>query len=465
MISVSGRKWQEIFLDKRLIDKVKIDNNFSDIQAKIVLSRNFTENEIYSINNNVNFSNPFYYKDDFLNCCKILKKHIKKKNKILVIGDYDVDGCVSTSLLIFFLSKLSITSSFYIPDRINDGYGLNLQLIKKLVKKENPKLVILVDCGSNSNKEIKYLNSLHIESIIIDHHNINKPYPKSTVLVNPKKECDYENYNYLCTAFLTYLFLDLFIKKNNIDASIEKFLIYVVMATVTDVMPMRNINRFLSISVLRKFNLDENFIIKKFFELKKIKRRINMEDLGYFLGPILNSVGRLDNANKVVKLLTTSNKSIQINLINEFYQLNNRRKDFENKNMRLLDIDKLNKQDEIIFVYRNNIPEGIIGIIASRIKDYFNKPCIVLTSSRNMIKGSARSTKDFDIGIYINKAVQANILHSGGGHNLAAGVQLNKKNLQKFQKYLNTIYKKKKIIIIIMNTFIKSLLILQIKTY
>ncbi len=444
MISVSGKKWQETLVDKRLIDKVRIDTKLSEIQAKVIISRNFSEKEIFSINNDVIISNPFLSKNDFITCNKILKKHIKKKNKILVIGDYDVDGCVSASLLIYFLKKISVKSRFYIPDRINDGYGISLQLIKKLVLKEKPKLVILVDCGSNSNDEINYLNNLGIESIIIDHHNINRPYPKSTVLINPKKECDYENYNYLCASFLTYLFLDLFIKKNSLNISIEQFLIYVIMATVTDVMPIRNINRFLSISVLKKFDLNNDFIIKKFFEIKKIKKRINIEDLGYFLGPILNSVGRIDNANKVVELLTSSNKSIQANLIKEFYLLNNKRKDFENKNMELLNFDKLNEKDKIIFVYKSNIPEGIIGIIAARLKDYFDKPCVVLTSSGNKIKGSARSTKDFDIGIYINKAVQENILLSGGGHNLAAGVQLNKKNLQNFQNYLNSIYKRKK---------------------
>lgn len=444
MISVSGKKWQETLVDKRLIDKVRIDTKLSEIQAKVIISRNFSEKEIFSINNDVIISNPFLSKNDFITCNKILKKHIKKKNKILVIGDYDVDGCVSASLLIYFLKKISVKSRFYIPDRINDGYGISLQLIKKLVLKEKPKLVILVDCGSNSNDEINYLNNLGIESIIIDHHNINRPYPKSTVLINPKKECDYENYNYLCASFLTYLFLDLFIKKNSLNISIKQFLIYVIMATVTDVMPIRNINRFLSISVLKKFDLNNDFIIKKFFEIKKIKKRINIEDLGYFLGPILNSVGRIDNANKVVELLTSSNKSIQANLIKEFYLLNNKRKDFENKNMELLNFDKLNEKDKIIFVYKSNIPEGIIGIIAARLKDYFDKPCVVLTSSGNKIKGSARSTKDFDIGIYINKAVQENILLSGGGHNLAAGVQLNKKNLQNFQNYLNSIYKRKK---------------------
>ena len=121
-----------------------------------------------------------------------------------------------------------------------------------------------------------------------------------------------------------------------------------------------------------------------------------------------------------------------------------KRKDFENRNMELLNFDKLNEKDKIIFVYKSNIPEGIIGIIAARLKDYFNKPCVVLTSSGNKIKGSARSTKNFDIGVYINKAVQENILLSGGGHNLAAGVKLNKGNLQNFQNYLNSIYKRNK---------------------
>ena len=455
MISVSGKNWEEVLINKRILEKVKIDHNLSDIFAKIIISRNFSSSEIYSIENKITITNSFNKNEDFLISSKILTKHILKKNKILVIGDYDVDGCVSTSLMINFLNKSSALSSYYIPDRIKDGYGASLKLLKKLIVKEKPKLIIMLDCGSNANETIKYLNKLEIESIIIDHHNINKPYPKSSGLINPKKDCNYQNLSLLCSAFLTYLFLDYCIKKNNSKVLIKDNLIYVLIATITDVMPLREINRYLSINILKNFNLNKNFILKSFFDIHKVKKKLDIDDLGFFIGPILNSAGRINNADKVVKLLTTQKESTKKKIISELYNLNLKRKDIEFINLRKININKVNKKKEIIFIYNQTFPEGIIGILASRIKDYFNKPCVVFTLSGNKIKGSARSTPDFNIGEFIDKGVKSKILVSGGGHNLAAGVLLEKHNLEIFQTFLNNVYKKNNILT--KNTYISKI--------
>ena len=134
----------------------------------------------------------------------------------MIIGDYDVDGIVSTSLFIKFLKILDYPYEFYIPDRFKDGYGASLKLIERLVKKQ-PKLIIMLDCGSNSIEAVEFLNSNKINCIIIDHHEIHKPYPKTKNLINPKKECSYENFNYLCSASLTYFFIDFFLKKKKIE--------------------------------------------------------------------------------------------------------------------------------------------------------------------------------------------------------------------------------------------------------
>ena len=206
MLSVSGKNWEETNINKRVLEKIKIDNNFSEIISKLILSRNFTKDEIYSIKEEINYLNPFINNNDFNQFSNVLEKNIKRKNKILIIGDYDVDGCISTSIFTYFLRSNNCSFDYFIPDRFNDGYGASLKLIKKLVKKVNPKLIIMLDCGSNSSDAIKYLNQNNIESLIIDHHNINKPYPESKVIINPKKDCDYKNFDYLCTASLTYFF-------------------------------------------------------------------------------------------------------------------------------------------------------------------------------------------------------------------------------------------------------------------
>ena len=230
MKSISGKNWEEIKVEKRLVDKIKIDYNLNTIQAKLVISRNFNEEELLSIRNNISFTNPFIKSDDFLMGYKLLEEHISRKNKILIIGDYDVDGCLSASLMFNFLKKLEADVNYFVPDRFKDGYGASKNLIKELTAKFKPQLIIFLDCGSSSFEAIEFINSKKISSLIIDHHNIVKPYPLSQVIINPKKGNGYNKYDYLCTVFLTYLFIDLYIKKKNLEISFKENQIYSFMS-------------------------------------------------------------------------------------------------------------------------------------------------------------------------------------------------------------------------------------------
>ncbi len=443
MKSVSGKNWEELKNNQRLIEKIKIDHNFSYIQAKLILSRSFTETEIFSIKNKIDFKNPFSKNKDFLSACTLLKKNIKKKSNILIIGDYDVDGCISTALMVNFFKKINLNADYFIPNRFKDGYGANKKLIKELIYKKKPNLIIFLDCGSNSNDVIAYIKLLKIDSLIIDHHNIQKPYPESNVFINPKKNLDYNNFDYLCSSFLTYLFLDLYINLNRLKFSLKEYLIYILLATVADVMPIRGINMLLAKNILRNFDINNNFILSSLFKFLRIKKKVELDDLGFLIGPIFNSAGRLDDANKVVKLLTINLKKQQIKILNNIYELNKKRKLIEKRYFDDLDFNEISKQKGIIFVYKSNISEGLIGILASKLKEYFNKPCIVFTNSGTILKGSARSITTFNIGNYIYKALKEKIIISGGGHNLAAGVSLYKSNIKIFKNFLDNFYIKK----------------------
>ena len=442
MISVSGKYWEEIKTEKRLLDKVKIDHNLNEFQAKLIIERNFTEEELLSIRNKVTLKNPFFKKKDFLSACELLELHIKKKNRILIIGDYDVDGCLSTVLMVNFLKKNQAKVKYFIPDRFKDGYGASEKLIRKLISSDKPELIIFLDCGSSSYNAIKFINSKNISSLIIDHHNINKPYPSSDVIINPKKICDYNKHDYLCTVFLTYLFIDLYIKKNQLNISIKDDQIYVLIATVADVMPIRGINRFLALNVINNFDVNNNFILSNLFKILKVKKKLELDDLAYLIAPILNSAGRLSNANQIVELFTTQSNDIKIKILKKIFELNQKRKLIEKRFLLNFQFNNLHKLKGVLFIYEPNIPEGIIGIIASRIKEYYNRPCIVLTNSNDIIKGSARSTLNFDIGKFINNAVDEKIILSGGGHNLAAGVSLLKSKIEIFKKFINKYYEK-----------------------
>ena len=422
MKSVSGKRWEELSINRRIIEKIKIDHDLNDIQAKLVLSRNYTNEEIFLIKNKIPLENPFLKTKDFLSGIKLLNHTIINEGKILIIGDYDVDGCVSTSLIVNFLRKNHIHPNYYIPNRFEDGYGASEKLIKKLLKTYKPELIIFLDCGSGSYEALRYLNSKSIKSIIIDHHNTKKPYPPCNVFINPKKDADYREFDYFCTAFLTYWFIDLFIKFYKFNNSLKDYKIFVLLATVADVMPIRGLNKVFAKDVLDCFDINKNSIIEHIFKFFKIKKKLEIEDLGYKIAPLLNSAGRLENANQIIELLTTNSNKLVKEIIGRIYKLNEKRKLLERRILDQLDIKNLESQQGLIFIYNTFLHEGIIGIIASKIKDYFNKPCIVLTKSADIVKGSARSTNDFNLGEYINKAVDKKILLAGGGHNLAAGL-------------------------------------------
>jgi single-stranded-DNA-specific exonuclease len=443
MISVSGKNWEEEYTNKRLIEKIKIDHGFDDIQSKIILSRNYSSEEIYLIKNKIELKNPFYNTKDFLLGCELLEKNLKSQSRVLIIGDYDVDGCMSTSILFNFLKKNNARVNYIIPDRLKDGYGASRKLIIKLIKQFDPNLVIFLDCGSNSYEAIKFIKSKNIQSLIIDHHNVNNPYPDSDVFINPKKRVEYNKFDYVCTTFLTYLFIDCYIRFKKKNFSIQNKLIYVLLATVADVMPMRGINKILSKQLLSNFDSEKNFVINNIFKFLDIKKKLEIYELGFKIAPLINAAGRLDNANQIIELFTTESNNRILEILDNINKLNEKRKLIENQILNDLELEKLNNKNEIIFIYRSNLHEGLIGIIASRIKEYFNKPCIVLTNSNKILKGSARSTTDFNIGELIQKTCKLGITLNGGGHNLAAGVSLKKSKLNSFKNFINNIYNSK----------------------
>ena len=220
MISVSGKIWTEQKVNQNLVEKFKQDYGLSEILSRLIISRSYDTSEIYGINNNQKLINIFKDDKDFDKASLILINAINNNENICIIGDYDVDGACATSLLVRYFKYIKQKHFFYIPDRTEDGYGASKKLFQKLILKK-PKLIIMVDCGSTSNEAIEYLNKHNIKSIIIDHHEINKPYPKSNVIINPKKESFKKEDSLLCAAALTYFFIEILIKKTKSNFKIS----------------------------------------------------------------------------------------------------------------------------------------------------------------------------------------------------------------------------------------------------
>ena len=445
MISVSGRKWQEKKINEKLAEKIEQDYDLSKILSKLIVSRNFDKDEIFVVGNDLKLTNKFKNTSDFIEAVNLIEKAIINKEKICILGDYDIDGSVSTSMLVNLFKSINHPYFYYIPDRVKDGYGASKKLFQKLILKK-PRLVIMVDCGSTSINAIDYLNKNNIKSLVIDHHEISKPYPKANVIINPKKNNGYLEYEYFCASTLTFFFLDLLSKKIKSKNNLQENLINVLLATVCDVMPLRKLNRLISKIALKEFNINNNYVYKKIYELSDRKNKISINDLGYLIGPILNAGGRLGKSNYATELLSTNDSKIIDSIASKLIILNNKRKLIEAKILNDIDLNELNKiNDPIIIYYDPNINEGLIGIIASRLKDYFNKPAFIITNSNNLLKGSARSINNYDIGIVIKTLLDKKIILSGGGHNMAAGFALERKNLPNFRDFIKNDYSKKNI--------------------
>lgn len=436
MISVSGKKWEQKKINQNLVDKLKQDFNFSDILSRLIISRKFEDDEIATINTDLDLNNVFLNNEDFNQSIKLVVNCINNNEKICILGDYDVDGSAATSLFVKFLEGINHPFFYYIPDREKDGYGATKKLFQKLILDE-PKLIIMVDCGSTSNEAIDFLNENKIKSLIIDHHEINKPFPNANSIINPKKDNGYKEYDYLCATSLSYFFLDLLIKKIKSEINIADYLIYVLLATVCDVMPLRKLNRLIAQNALKNFDITKNLPLNTLFELNEKKNQISINDLGYLVGPILNAGGRLGRSQYATELLSSNNHQVIRDRSNHLIKLNDKRKEIETLILNEIDFQKIEKENkEVIFYYNPNINEGLIGIIAARLKDYFNKPSIVITASNKLLKGSARSVYNYNIGRVIKNLLDKKIIISGGGHNMAAGFNLDIGNLKNFENYI-----------------------------
>jgi len=443
MISISGKIWTEQKVDKNLVEKFKQDYGLGDILSRLVISKNYDTSEIYGINNNQKLINIFKDDKDFDKASLILINAINDNENICILGDYDVDGACATSLLVRYFNYINQKHFFYIPDRTEDGYGASIKLFQKLILKR-PKLIIMVDCGSTSNDAIEYLNKHNIKSIIIDHHEINKPFPKSNIIINPKKESFKKESSLLCATALTYFFIEIIIKKSKSNFKISNFLIYVLLATICDVMPLRKINKIIARNAINNFKIQNNLALNYIFEQYSLKKKLTVDDLGYLIGPIINSGGRLNSSNYGVELLSTDNLEIIKDRSNKLIALNNKRKIIEQNILDKIDFEKIKKENKnVIIYYKENLNEGLIGIIASRLKDYFNKPSIVITKSNDKLKASARSTVSYNIGYLIKSLVDNKIIDSGGGHNMAAGFTIKKDNIRLLDNFIQKDFIKK----------------------
>ena len=433
MISISGKEWKEYKIPKRLIDKYSSDFDISENLSKFYLTRNFNKEDILIKEPTNNSLNIFSKDKDFLSASEMLIDIIRNKQKTLIFGDYDVDGISSITILSSFFRYLNHPFKYVIPDRFIDGYGPNIRLIDQNLNKEIDNIIFL-DCGSNSHDVINYLKTKNIKTIIIDHHIINNfDIPKSDILINPVKKKSQINNNNVCTATLAFFLVDLINKKMNSKFSLNEYFIFCLISTICDVMPLKGFNRKILTIGFKKLII-KNKGLKKL--IGNLKNKLNYQDIGFRLGPLINSSGRMAKANDVVELFLTQDDKKINNIINKINTNNLTRKKVEQKNLGLIDIKKYNNKN-IIFVFNKEFHEGIIGIIASKLSQIFSKPCFVVTESQDLLKCSIRSQNNININKTINKLIENKLIISGGGHDEAGGFSAKKERLLDIEKFIN----------------------------
>ncbi len=447
-LSVSGKKW--VLKKYNQEDSSFIKENFflDDITSKLLSIRNIKKEEIDSFLN-PSIKNFLPNPNNLLDMEKSTLRSVRAiadNEKIGIFGDYDVDGATSTALLGNYFSELNIDYEIYIPDRKKEGYGPSIRGFKELINKK-VKLIFTVDCGTLSFEALDFAKENNTDVIVLDHHQSEVKLPKAFAIVNPNRLDDKSNLQYLCAAGVTFMFLvslnrslrtiDWFDNNNLIKPDLINYLDLVSLGTVCDVVPLIGLNRAIVKQGLKVIKSKKNLGLKTLLDICKIESNPSIYHLGYLLGPRINAGGRVGKCSHGANLLLNKDPKNTFQLASELNQYNIERQLLEKDLLqKILNETKNLSDDPVLILSGSNWHEGIIGIVAARLKDKFNKPVIIISLNNKEGKASARSIVGFDIGSVIIAATQKKILLKGGGHKMAGGFSIKVENIEKFKDFV-----------------------------
>lgn len=377
----------------------------------------------------------------------IIAAAIANKERIIVFGDYDADGVMSTAILYKALKYCGALVHYYIPDRISEGYGMSTEAIEKLAR-GGANTIISCDNGIAAFEQVKRAKELGITVIITDHHEIpisidaegNKSalLPNADAIINPKqKDCSYP-FKGICGAMLALKFSQALYEYMNKSAIPNEFYEFAAIATVCDVMELIDENRFLVQKGLLQLQSTANIGLAALLQVTKLKdKKLNTFSLGFIIGPCINASSRLDSADIACELLITEDNEQAKILAEKLYELNNQRKYMTLKAFESTAniIEEKHKKDKVLVVYNDEIEESIAGIVAGRIKEKYCLPTIVITKAHEDLKGSARSIEGYNMFEELSKC--RNLMSKFGGHPMAAGLSLKENALEELRSRLN----------------------------
>lgn len=418
-------------------DELKLALNVDENIAELLLQRGITD-----FNSAKKFFRPSLtdLHDPFLmkgmhDAVSRINKALLQNEKILIYGDYDVDGTTAVALVYSFFKNFTSNISYYIPDRYLEGYGISTKGID-YAKSNNVGLIIALDCGIKSVDKIDYANSLGIDFIICDHHLPGNKIPEAIAVLDPKQgDCNYP-YKELTGCGLGYKLCNAFEKSNLQESSIlDNYIDLVALSIAADIVPITGENRILAHYGLKKINSFSRSGFRAVLNQNKIKKELTISDLVFVLGPRINAAGRIEHGSKAVELLVAETPENAEEIAKQINLTNSIRKDLDQnitlEAIKLIESDEAALNKKATVVYSENWHKGVVGIVASRLVEKFYRPTIVLTHSNGKITGSARSVKDFDV----YEAIEAcsDLLDQYGGHKYAAGLTLDPSNIDAFK--------------------------------
>ena len=447
-LSVSGKNWILKKFAQKDITYLKDNFDLDEITSKLLSIRKIEKKDISSFLN-PSIKNFLPNPNNLLDMKKATLRTMNAINhneKIGIFGDYDVDGAASTALLGKYFSELKLLYEIYIPDRKKEGYGPSIRSFRELIK-NGVKIIFTVDCGTLSFEAIDFAKENKIDVIVLDHHQSEINLPKAYSVVNPNRLDDKSNLQYLCAAGVTFMFLisvnrelrlnEWFKKKKIKEPDLIHYLDLVSLGTVCDVVPLIGLNRAIVKQGLKILNYKKNLGLKTLLDICKIETNPSIYHLGFMLGPRINAGGRVGKCSHGANLLLDTDPRNAFKLASELDQFNKERQMLEAELLqKILNETKDYSKDPVLVLSGKNWHEGVIGIVAARLKDKFNKPVIIISIEENIGKASARSIIGFDIGSIIIAAAQEKILLKGGGHKMAGGFSIKIENIEKFKDFV-----------------------------
>lgn len=435
--SFQGAEWQSAYSKQNEdeIFQLAQKNNISTHLSRLLINRNIKSiskfinsklKENLSISKIVKLSN-------LDNSISFFEK-VKSEKKISIFSDYDVDGACAAAICKKFLSQFDIEVNVYIPNRLNEGYGLNQVAIDKIMTFSQN--ILVLDCGSNNIQEQEYIINKGGNIMIIDHHECEVFFDQA-IVVNPKTPMDQSDLDDLCATALTFLVM-VYLKHENVFPNVDvlQYLDLVALATICDLVPLSDINRSFVKQGLKVINSDNvNKGIKTLINQSKIKQKISEYHLGYILGPRINAGGRMGESLLGFNILSSDNIHQALQLAQIIESHNQNRQSIQAKIVKSINLQE-SEDKSINFFFDKKWHIGIVGIIAGRLMRLNNKPSFVMTSSNDFVVGSGRSLGEKNIGQLMMIAAEKGIIIKGGGHAKACGFTLREDQIPEFKNYL-----------------------------